>query len=146
MQKRSESSAGRGASAASQERVEQVAAYLRANIDVPIRLSTLCEVAGLSERALREAFYHVHGMSPKRWMLAERLQNVRQTLTNREAAPISVTVSRRSSDSTSSGGSPPLTKKHRGNAVGHVARRDREISHGLCGRAHGCLHEIANSG
>ena len=91
MQKRSESSAGRAASAASQETVEQVAAYLRANIDVPIRLSTLCEVAGLSERALREAFYHVHGMSPKRWMLAQRLQNVRRTLTNREAAPISVT-------------------------------------------------------
>ena len=91
MQKGSESSAGRAASAASQATVEQVAAYLRANLDVPMRLSTLCEVAGLSERALREAFYHVHGMSPKRWMLAERLQNVRRTLTNRESAPISVT-------------------------------------------------------
>ena len=50
MQKGSESSAGRAASAASQATVEQVAAYLRANLDVPMRLSTLCEVAGLSEQ------------------------------------------------------------------------------------------------
>ena len=64
---------------------------MRANIDAPVRVSALCQIVGLSERALREAFYRVHGISPKQWMLAERLLRVRRTLTNRDSAPISVT-------------------------------------------------------
>jgi transcriptional regulator GlxA family with amidase domain len=82
---------GHGAAASHQETVEQIEAYMRANIDAPMRVSTLCQIVGLSERALREAFYRVHGISPKQWMLAERLQGVRRTLTNQESAPLSVT-------------------------------------------------------
>ena len=45
-------------------------------------LSSLCRVAGLSERGLREAFYSVRGIAPKQWMLAERLQGVRRVLSD----------------------------------------------------------------
>jgi len=71
--------------------VEQVEAYMRANMDAPMRVSALCQIVGLSERALREAFYRVHGIGPKQWMLAERLHSVRRTLSDRESAPVSVT-------------------------------------------------------
>jgi transcriptional regulator GlxA family with amidase domain len=80
-----------GAAVSRRETVERVEAYMRANIDAPVRVSTLCRIVGLSERGLREAFYRVHGVSPKQWMLAERLESARRTLTNRECAPISVT-------------------------------------------------------
>src|SRR4029453_3021068 len=70
---------------------ERVEAYLRANFDSPMRVSTLSRVAGLSERALRDAFYTVHGMSPKQWILAERLKQVRTILSRGESGPISVT-------------------------------------------------------
>lgn len=80
-----------GAAPSHHETVEQVEAYLRANSDAPMRVSTLCQIVGLSERGLREAFYRVHGVSPKQWMLAQRLESVRRTLTNRESAPINVT-------------------------------------------------------
>jgi transcriptional regulator GlxA family with amidase domain len=73
------------------ETVERVEAYLRAHIDSPLRVSTLSRVAGLSERGLRDAFYKVHGMSPKRWMLAERLNQVHGVLSDGESARISVT-------------------------------------------------------
>jgi AraC-like DNA-binding protein len=73
------------------ETVQRVEAYLRANFDSPTRVSTLSRVAGLSERGLRDAFYSVHGMSPKQWMLAERLKRVHSDLSDGESAPISVT-------------------------------------------------------
>src|SRR5690349_12230580 len=61
--------------------VARVEAYLRAHIETPPRVSTLSRLVGLSERALRDAFYTVHGMSPKQWMLGERLNRVRTILT-----------------------------------------------------------------
>src|SRR4026209_2517135 len=73
------------------ETVERVEAYLHSRIDTPPRVSTLSRVAGLSERGLRDAFYCVHGMSPKQWMLAERLKGVHRVLSDGESAPISVT-------------------------------------------------------
>jgi transcriptional regulator GlxA family with amidase domain len=73
------------------ETVQRVEAYLRAHFDSPMRVSTLSRMAGLSERGLREAFYRVHGMGPKRWMLAERLKEVHSVLSDAESAPISVT-------------------------------------------------------
>src|SRR4029453_17166723 len=80
-----------GATRSRRETVERVEAYLRANFDSPMRVSTLSRVAGLSERALRDAFYTVHGMSPKQWMLAERLKQVHDILSGGESAPISLT-------------------------------------------------------
>ena len=71
--------------------VERVESYLRAHFDSPMRISTLSRMAGVSERGLRDAFYSVHGMSPKQWMLAERLKQVRSILSGSEFARVSVT-------------------------------------------------------
>ncbi len=73
------------------ETVHRVEAYLRANFDSPMRVSTLSRLAGISERGLRDAFYSVHGMSPKQWILAERLKHVHSILSRGESAPINVT-------------------------------------------------------
>ena len=54
-------------------------------------VARLCRVVGLSERGLRNAFYGVHGVSPKRWMLTERLQRARRALVESPAARTSVT-------------------------------------------------------
>jgi AraC family ethanolamine operon transcriptional activator len=63
-----------------QEAVERAETYLRANRDMTVPISRLCRVVGLSERSLRNAFYSVHGMGPKRWMLIDRLEGVRRAL------------------------------------------------------------------
>jgi AraC family ethanolamine operon transcriptional activator len=60
-------------SAARRAVVEQAEAYIRANFAAPISISRLCRLTGISERGLRNAFYDVHGIGPKRWMLTERL-------------------------------------------------------------------------
>jgi transcriptional regulator GlxA family with amidase domain len=60
-------------------------------MDSPIPLSRLCQVAGVSERGLRNAFYEVHGMGPKRWMMAERLQGVQVALKERRGITMTVT-------------------------------------------------------
>ena len=73
------------------ETVQRVEAYLRAHFDSPIRVSALSRLAGLSERGLRDAFYSVHGMSPKQWILAERLKQVYSVLSEGDVTPISVT-------------------------------------------------------
>jgi transcriptional regulator GlxA family with amidase domain len=60
--------------------VKRAEAYIRAHFDAPIPISRLCRVAGVSERGLRNAFYGVHGMGPKRWMLNERLMHTQIAL------------------------------------------------------------------
>jgi AraC family ethanolamine operon transcriptional activator len=47
---------------------------------------------GVSERCLRNAFHVVHGMSPKKWMMAERLQQVRRALAQASAGDATVTA------------------------------------------------------
>jgi AraC-like DNA-binding protein len=79
------------ASISSQEAVERAEAYLRAHPDTPLPVSRLSRLVGLSERGLREAFYRVRGMGPKRWMVAARLRGVRAVLRNRSAVPTTVT-------------------------------------------------------
>ncbi len=74
-----------------QHAVERAEAYLRAHIHMPMRVSILCRIVGLSERGLRDAFYSVRGVSPKRWMLSERLHQVRRALREGDSAPITVT-------------------------------------------------------
>ena len=81
----------RVASITSREAVAQAEAYLRAHIDAPVPVSSLCHLVGLSERGLRDAFYRVRGMGPKRWIVAERLQGVRNVLSDRWAGPTTVT-------------------------------------------------------
>jgi transcriptional regulator GlxA family with amidase domain len=82
----------RSHAAASQRKVVDFAeAYVRAHLETPIPLARLCRIVGLSERGLRNAFYGVHGVSPKRWMLAERLHSVRRALCDAERCPTTVT-------------------------------------------------------
>jgi AraC family ethanolamine operon transcriptional activator len=71
--------------------VERAEAYVRAHMDDPVPLSALCRIVGLKERALRNAFYIVRGMSPKRAMLAERLEGVRRVLSDVGTRPTTVT-------------------------------------------------------
>jgi AraC family ethanolamine operon transcriptional activator len=82
---------GPGAIASRRVVVERAEAYLRAHMDAPVPLYRLSRIVGLSERGLRNAFYSVRGMSPKRCMLAERLQGVRRALSNSGALPATVT-------------------------------------------------------
>jgi AraC family ethanolamine operon transcriptional activator len=77
--------------ASRQEIVERAEAYMRAHMDCPVPLSRLCHIVGVSERGLRNAFYGVRGMSPKRCMLAERLQGVRRALSYSGTRPTTVT-------------------------------------------------------
>lgn len=82
----------RSAAAASrQEVVELAEAYQRAHFDTPIPLASLCRIAGLSERGLRDAFYSVRGLSPKRCMLVVRLQGVRKALRDSSTGSTTVT-------------------------------------------------------
>jgi AraC family transcriptional regulator, ethanolamine operon transcriptional activator len=76
--------------ASRQEAVEHAEAYLRAHLDRPVSLSSLCRVVGLSERGLRNAFYRVRGMAPKRCMLVERLEAVRRALSDARTRPTTV--------------------------------------------------------
>ncbi len=66
-------------------------AYLQANALLPVPVSELCRVVGLSERGLRDAFYRVRGMSPTRSMLQARLQGARRELIGPRTGPVTVT-------------------------------------------------------
>jgi AraC-like DNA-binding protein len=72
--------------------VERAEAYFRANIDAPLSLATLSRLLGLSERGLRNAFYSVRGKSPKRCLVAARLEGVRRELCNESNNRITVTT------------------------------------------------------
>jgi transcriptional regulator GlxA family with amidase domain len=84
-QTRSEAHASRVAA------VERAEAYARAHASTPVPISRLCRVVGLSERGLRNAFYGVRGMSPKRRIVAERLEGARRALANAGARRGTVT-------------------------------------------------------
>lgn len=71
--------------------VARAESYVRAHPDAAVPISTLCRVAGVSERGLRNAFRSVHGMSPKHYLLTERLQGVRRELTDACRRPTTVT-------------------------------------------------------
>ena len=71
--------------------MQRAEAYARAHASTPVSIARLCRVVGLSERGLRNAFYGVRGMSPKRCMLAERLEGVRRALADAPARPGTVT-------------------------------------------------------
>jgi transcriptional regulator GlxA family with amidase domain len=78
--------------AAQREVVGWVEAYQRAHLHAPVRLSRLCPRVGLSERALRNAFYAVRGMSPHRSLRAARLHSVREALNDARRSPLTVTA------------------------------------------------------
>ena len=55
---------------------------LRGHLDDPITIAALSQTVGVSERTLRNAFADVHRESPKRYFLNQRLQSVRQALSD----------------------------------------------------------------
>ena len=71
--------------------VECAESYMRAHLATPTPMATLCRVVGRSERGLRNAFYQVRGMSPKRSLQSERLRGARQALSTDASGAISVT-------------------------------------------------------
>ncbi|MGH9147022.1 MAG: helix-turn-helix domain-containing protein [Vicinamibacterales bacterium] len=79
-----------GAIASQQQVVERAEAYMRAHTVCRVPLSRLCQIVGLSERGLRNAFYGVRGMSPKRSILAERLRDVRSALSHSDTTETTV--------------------------------------------------------
>ena len=65
-------------------------AYLHDRQSTPVAVSELSRIVGISERNLRRAFHSIHGTSPKRYMLAERLGAVRRDL--RDASNLTASV------------------------------------------------------
>ena len=82
----------RRAAATHREAVERAEAYLRAHFDGPVALASLCQVTGLSERGLRNAFYNVCGMSPTRYLRSLRLRSVRLALCEGSTTRTTVTA------------------------------------------------------
>ena len=72
--------------------VERAEAFLTARIDEAVSIAQLCRVAGVSERSLRNAFYDVRGMSPKRWAVRTRLAEVHRALSDANGARGAVTT------------------------------------------------------
>ena len=77
--------------AAYQATVALAEQYVKAHIHAPVPVTRLCRVAAIGERALRNAFYDVHGVGPKRWMLGVRLRDVRSVLTRADPGRTTVT-------------------------------------------------------
>ncbi len=72
--------------------VDRAEALLRARAGQGVSIAQLCQVAGVSERSLRNAFYDVRGMSPKRWALRARLTDVRRALSDANGTRGAVTT------------------------------------------------------
>lgn len=73
------------------EVVERAEAYLRSDAGRRLPLAKVCRLLGLSERGLRNAFYDVRGMSPQRYMRAQRLEKVRRELSRNTGRSTTVT-------------------------------------------------------
>lgn len=71
--------------------LQRIEAHFRAHVGAPFTIAALSRAVGRSERGLRNAFYGVHGMSPKRWIAAERMRAVRQALCTSSDAHATVT-------------------------------------------------------
>lgn len=67
-------------------RAADLEGWIDANLDAPITLGRLCQVAGVGERCLQKTFEHRRGMSPMRFVLERRLMAVHQHLNQRTSA------------------------------------------------------------
>lgn len=68
--------------------VETAEAFVRAHLSDQIQIAHLCRLTGVSERTLRNAFYAIHGLSPKQFLLRARLDEVRSALMRRHTATV----------------------------------------------------------
>jgi AraC-like DNA-binding protein len=66
--------------------VQWASAFLRDHAAEGVRIADLSRLAGVSERALRNAFHREHGCSPKQFDLRARLQGARRALCDVAAA------------------------------------------------------------
>jgi AraC family ethanolamine operon transcriptional activator len=73
------------------ELVAGVTAFLRDNIHEPLTVGDLSRQAGVSERTLRAAFRAVLGLSPKQYAIAQRLNAVREALSDADPGTTTVT-------------------------------------------------------
>jgi AraC family ethanolamine operon transcriptional activator len=72
--------------------VERAEAFLNARVGEPVSIAQLSRATGVSERSLRNAFYDVRGMSPKRSAVRTRLVEVRRALSDAHGTRGSVTT------------------------------------------------------
>lgn len=73
------------------EIVERAERLLRDRAAGPLPIAHLSLLVGVSERGLRNAFVAVRGMSPKRFVIHDRLQEVRRALSDSRATGTTVT-------------------------------------------------------
>ena len=136
-----------GAIASRREVVERAEAYVREHMDARVPVSRLSRIVGMSERGLRNAFYSVRGMSPRRCMLVERLEGVRRALSHSGSRPATVTSIATDYGFHELGRFAGTYKKAFGEAPSETLRRTgrRPASKrppNTKGHA-GCLHELA---
>ncbi|RVU86323.1 helix-turn-helix domain-containing protein [Leucothrix sargassi] len=62
--------------------VDNVAAYLEANQDRPVRITELCQAVGACRRTLQYSFESIIGISPVQYLRATRLNGARRSLLN----------------------------------------------------------------
>ena len=60
--------------------VDRVKVYLSQNIESPVTITTLCEVASVSRRTLQYSFESIIGISPLQYLRTSRLNGVRRAL------------------------------------------------------------------
>jgi AraC-like DNA-binding protein len=71
--------------------VRRAEAFFREHIGETISIAQLSSVAGVSERGLRNAFYNVYAVSPKRYLRRWQLHQVRRALRAPTRLGVSVT-------------------------------------------------------
>ena len=65
--------------------------YIRGHFDEPVTLQQLCQVTGVSDRALESAFKETFDITPKAYITLTRLHGVRRTLCKAGPDDLSVT-------------------------------------------------------
>jgi len=60
--------------------VQRASDLLRDHVAEGVRIGAISRAVGVSERTLRNAFHHEHGLSPKQYDVRERLEAARRAL------------------------------------------------------------------
>ena len=72
--------------------IEQARRYIHANLEGALRISNICEAAGIRSRALEYGFRALLGMSPLSYVKALRLNHVYRLLLSPESAGRTITT------------------------------------------------------
>lgn len=71
--------------------VRRAESFYRSHVGEAVSIAQLSAVAGVSERSLRNAFYHVYSTSPKRYLKLWQLHQVRNVLKAHQQSVVTVT-------------------------------------------------------